>query len=207
MNHRKLKLGLIPTLSLICISTVIILSYAYFTSSSSVINTVNVGDVDIEVSEEFKPPSNWDGKEYPKVVKIHNKSKSPALIRVALIPRWVDENGKPWPGDTNFVHLEYDLGNIISPISTDPKNKWVNGEDGYHYYNTIVPKDGMTVEILKSVEAKIPPEQKDRYKDKTLIVDVKAEAVQASKDAHRKTWSNIASPSKLQEMLDSLCDK
>lgn len=207
MNYKKIKPGLIPILSLICISMVVMLSYAYFTSSSSLTNTINIGDVNVEVSEEFKPPSSWEGEKYPKVVKIHNKSKSPALIRVAVIPRWVDEKGDAWSGDTSIVQLNYANENIILKPSNSPENKWVDGDDGYYYYNTIVPTDGMTVDILKSISADIPQNKKDRYKDKTLIVDVKAEAVQATKEAHRVIWSNIVESSSLQKMLDSLCEK
>lgn len=203
----QMKLSKLAIFSLICITTLVAISYAYFISSDNVTNTVAIGDVDIEVREEFTPPKNWDGKECTKIVKIQNKSKAPTLIRVAIVPRWIDNQGNPWPGDTNIVTLNYERNNIISSTGIKPNNKWIDGNDGYYYYNTIVPTGDTTVELLKSVSANIPEELKDRYKDKTLIVDVKAEAVQATKKAHRETWSNVTEDSKLQKMLDSLCNE
>ena len=190
----------------ISISILIVTTVAYFTSQDIVVNTINVGDVDIEVSEEFTPPESWDGKAYSKIVKIKNNSKSPALIRVALVPRWVDSQGNAWPGDTSIVTLNYATDNIISNQNTTPENKWTYGDDGYYYYNTIVPTEATTVEILNSVSANIPEVLKDRYKDKTLIVDVKAEAVQATTDAYTKTWSNIININ-IKNMLNSLCSR
>lgn len=199
------SMGITVLLLLICSTILVIGTYSYFTSEDKVINTINIGDIDIEVSEEFTPPSSWDGKEWIKEVRIKNNSKSPALIRVAIIPRWVDESGNAWPGDTNIVKLNYNTQNIIDTPSTNIKDKWISEIDSYHYYNTVIPKGESTNILLQSISAEIPANFKNRYDGKTLVVDVKAEAVQATKDAHRKTWSNIQDKSDLQIMLDSLC--
>ncbi|MGL5439662.1 MAG: BsaA family SipW-dependent biofilm matrix protein [Filifactoraceae bacterium] len=207
MEKQIKSVGISVLLLLICSTILVISTYAYFTSEDRVINTINIGDVDIEVSEEFIPPSGWDGKEYKKVVQIKNNSKSPALIRVAIIPRWVDEQGNAWPGDTNIVKLNYETQNIIDTPSIETKDRWTSEIDSYHYYNTVIPKGSSTNVILNSVSANVPDNLKSRYEGKTLVIDVKAEAVQATKDAHRKTWSNIQEGSELQKMLDSLCSR
>lgn len=178
-------------------------SYSYFISLDKIDNIFDIGNVDIKVNEEFSSPVNWDGNSYKKVVKIQNDSKSESLIRVALIPRWIDENGEPWLGDTNIVTFEYI--NIIEDKTQTTDSGWIYGEDGYYYYNKIVPKGEMTKEILTSVSVDIPQQLKDRYKDKTLIIDIKSEAVQATTEAHRETWKNTNID--IQNMLDSLCDR
>lgn len=206
MSRKRIKVGAISILLLICIVTVQKISYASLTSKDKVTNTLNLGDINIEVSEKFTPPKDWNGDEYSKEVKIKNNSTAPALIRVSIIPRWVDEKGNAWPGDTNLVTLNYETNNITSNQNTTENNKWIYGNDNYYYYNTTVLKDEQTTQILKSVSANIPKELQERYKNKTLIVDIKAEAVQATKDAYKKTWNNIENQG-IHEILESLCTR
>ncbi|MCE9675702.1 BsaA family SipW-dependent biofilm matrix protein [Paraclostridium bifermentans] len=206
MSKKRIKVGIISILLLICIVTVQKVSYASLTSKDKLTNTLNLGDINIEVIEKFTPPKNWNGNEYTKEVKIKNDSKSPSLIRVSIIPRWVDDKGNAWPGDTNLVTLNYETNNIIANQNTTKNNKWIYGNDNYYYYNTIVAKGEETKQILKSVSTNIPKELKERYEDKILIVDVKAEAVQATKDAYRKTWNNIEN-NEIHKMLDDLCTR
>lgn len=206
MSRKRIKVGVISILLLICIVTVQKISYASLTSKDKVINTLNLGDINIEVIEMFTPPKDWNGDEYRKAVKIKNNSTSPALIRVSIIPRWVDEKGNAWPGDTNLVTLNYETNNIIANQNTTENNKWIYGNDNYYYYNTIVANGEETQQILKSVRANIPEELKERYKNKTLIVDVKAEAVQATKDAYKKTWSKLEHQG-IHKMLENLCTR
>lgn len=206
MSRKRIKVGAISILLLICIVTVQKISYASLTSKDKVTNTLNLGDINIEVIETFTPPKNWNGDEYSKAVKIKNNSTSPALIRVSIIPRWVDEKGNAWPGDTNLVTLNYETNNITANQNITKNDKWIYGNDNYYYYNTIVLKDKQTTQILKSVSAKIPEELQERYKNKTLIVDVKAEAVQATKDAYKRTWNNIETQG-IHKMLENLCTR
>ncbi|UOW67265.1 BsaA family SipW-dependent biofilm matrix protein [Paraclostridium bifermentans] len=206
MSRKRIKVGAISILLLICIVTVQKISYASLTSKDKVTNTLNLGDINIKVSEKFTPPKDWDGDEYSKAVKIKNNSISPALIRVCIIPRWVDEKGNAWAGDTNLVTLNYETKNIIANQNTTKNNKWIYGNDNYYYYNSIVAKGKETKQILKSVSANIPEELKEIYEDKTLIVDVKAEAIQATKEAYRKAWSNIENK-EINNMLENLCTR
>ncbi|KKY01784.1 hypothetical protein VN21_06975 [Paraclostridium benzoelyticum] len=206
MSRKRIKVGAISILLLICIVTVQKISYASLTSKDKVTNTLNLGDINIEVSETFTPPKNWNGDEYSKAVKIKNNSTSPALIRVCIIPRWVDEKGNAWPGDTNLVTLNYETNNITANQNTTEDDKWIYGNDNYYYYNTIVLNDEETTQILKSVSANIPEELQERYKNKTLIVDVKAEAVQATKDAYKRTWNNIENQG-IHKILENLCTR
>ncbi|MCU9816152.1 hypothetical protein [Paraclostridium sp. AKS73] len=70
MSRKRIKVGAISILLLICIVTVQKISYASLTSKDKVTNTLNLGDINIEVSETFTPPKNWNGDEYSKAVKI-----------------------------------------------------------------------------------------------------------------------------------------
>lgn len=203
MKKALRRVSVLSGILLILAGVLITKTYAHFIASDEIVNTIILGNVEIEVEEEFTSPENWDGKKVDKVVKIANKSNVNALIRVAIIPRWVDNQGNPWPGDTNIISCE--RVNIIDLPNINPNNKWVYGNDGYYYYNTVVPTGEATVEILNSLSASIPEELKNRYKDKTLIVDVKAEAVQAAEYVYKASWSNIQEGSELMNMLNNLC--
>ncbi|MCG4734765.1 hypothetical protein L0M92_14265, partial [Casaltella massiliensis] len=61
MSRKRIKVGAISILLLICIVTVQKISYASLTSKDKVTNTLNLGDINIEVSEKFTPPKDWDG--------------------------------------------------------------------------------------------------------------------------------------------------
>lgn len=168
----------------------------WFIDSDSKTNKFNIADVDIEIDEEFTPPANWNGDSYEKLVKVQNNSTGPALIRISIQKRWVDNNGNPWAGDTNLIQLNF---------SNNQNNLWVDGKDGYFYYNKILNKGEFTDAILDSVKLNIPDDLRDRYIGKKVIIDVKTEAVQATKDAYNEAWKNLNS--NINTMLNELCKK
>lgn len=168
----------------------------WFTDSDSVTNNFGVANVDVEIDENFTPPTDWNGSTHEKLVKVQNNSTGPALIRITIQKRWVDEKENSWAGDANFIKLNF---------SKHEGNLWVNGDDGYFYYNKILPKGEVTEAILDSVELKIPEESKERYIGKKVIVDVKTEAVQATVDGYNATWKNLSN--QIKTMLNELCNK
>lgn len=168
----------------------------WFTESDSVTNNFGVANIDVEIEEEFNQPTDWNGSSHEKLVKVQNNSTGPALIRISIQKRWVDDKENPWAGDVNFIKLNF---------SKHEGNLWVNGEDGYFYYNKILPKGEVTEAILDSVELKIPEELKERYIGKKVIVDVKTEAVQATVDGYNATWKNLNDS--IKTMLNKLCNK
>lgn len=170
-------------------------TFASFISSDKFVNRFADGDVNVEINENFKEPEGWKGEKYPKEVSVKNLSKDDSLIRVSIVPRWVDEKGEPWPGDTSFVQISF----------INVGSKWLkDNESDYYYYNEIVPKDKSSEKIIESVSANIPENLKSRYKGKTLVVDVKSESVQASKEAYSKVWSDIKNNS-IKDSLNGIC--
>lgn len=168
----------------------------WFTDSDSVTNNFGVANIDVDIDEDFKSPTNWDGSIHEKLVKVQNNSTGPALIRISIQKRWIDSNGNPWAGDTNFIKLNF---------SKNEKNFWVDGKDGYFYYSKILAEKEVTEAILDSVELNIPSDLKERYKGKKVIVDVKTEAVQATIDGYNATWKNLNDD--IKTMLNTLCNK
>ena len=168
----------------------------WFRNFDSKTNNFDVANIDVEIDENFTPSTDWNGSTHEKLVKVQNNSTGPALIRITIQKRWVDEKRNPWAGDTNFIKLNF---------SKNEKNLWVDGKDGYFYYNKILAEKEVTEAILDSVELNIPDELNDRYKNKEVIVDVKTEAVQATVDGYNATWKNLNDY--IKTMLNKLCNK
>ena len=225
---KKFMIGALVAATLIGAVALTSGTYATLTATDSVTNNLSTGSIDIEVNEnEFVDKEIWNGSKADKLVQITNNSKSPALIRVAIIPRWVDENDNPWPGDTSIVDIEFNNDSIIdsNTIPTVPTNKWVKSNDSeYYYYAEIVPSPSPDPEkpgemiyhpteaIIKSIKVEVPPELENRYEGKKLIVDVKSEAVLAApKDStadtkeavYKSTWTDITDKN-ITDMLDEL---
>lgn len=169
----------------------------WFRDFDSETNKFGVANIDVEIEEDFRPSTDWNGSSHEKVVKVQNNSTGPALIRISIQKRWVDENGNPWAGDANLIKLNF---------SEHEGNLWVDGNDGYFYYKKILAEKEVTEAILDSVELNdIPDALKERYKGKKVIVDVKTEAVQATVDGYNATWKNLNNH--IKAMLNKLCNE
>lgn len=187
MKKRNMVITSIVAMALVIPSPISKVVYAaagqvsgWFTSSDTVTNKFQAGDIKITIGENFTPPSNWHGEKVTKEAYVKNENSNDELVRVAIIPKWVDENGNSFMGNTNYANIEY---------SNDPA--WINGQDGYYYLNKVLATGETTPNIIKSVTANIPDNEKDLYKGKTLIVDVKAEAVQPTKTAYKAVWTSL----------------
>ncbi|MDZ4992218.1 hypothetical protein GNF80_04430 [Clostridium perfringens] len=132
----------------------------YFTSSDKVINNLGVGSINVKIAEKFTQKNTWNGEEISKNVKVKNTGSNGELVRVSIIPRWIDENGNPWPGDTNLVTLN--LKNTANLDDNIGKNMWINGNDGYYYYSSILP-NGTKEDIEAEENNKFNPSS--RYDD------------------------------------------
>lgn len=207
--------------------------FAIFNSSDTSTNKFKIGSIEASIAEDFTPNNSLQ-KETVKQVKIENTGKNNEILRVSIIPRWVDENGKPWLGNTDFVKLNLDTTNVLSlnELNNVGKNKWINGNDGYYYYSSILsaakntdasekdknisPKEryeksnsnaqNFTSQILNSVslnEKNMSTEDLKRYEGKKLIIDVNVEAIEPNSKAIESNWNSINS--NLKQYLENLC--
>jgi len=214
MNNIKIKkLLLIISASVIVSVGVIKTTLSAFTSNDEIVNKFEIGDVNIENEEIFKPDKPNNDGSIDKIVSVKNvTTKTPVLVRVNITPRWVeikDEEGKeieiPWSGDASDKVVTLNFDNII-PYSKDfERGKWIDGKDGYYYYTSILLaednpetkdiKENETSTILKSVKINLKDdegnnlvENPEDYEGKTLIVDVNSEAVQPTEQAYLDAW-------------------
>ena len=183
--------GLISTMIIVGGATMVRPSLALFTSQDSEINEFETGNVKIGIVENdgdgFSCQPTGTTTECTKKVQIENLTlKTDAVIRVAIVPYWQDGSGNAWPGDVSepVVHLEFHDG---------WSNSWLKIGD-YYYYTSLLPAGSKTAPLLQSVTVNIPTTPHDltsRYNGKTLVVDVKAEAVQPSVAAIKAVWPEL----------------
>ena len=196
-------------------------------------NKFETKDIDISIEELVTVKEKWKGEKIRKEVQVQNDESINVVTRVALIPRWIDRDGNPWAGDTSFLRYEFSpsLFTAIDIYIPLDKPYWVPSkhnlnEEQYFYYNDILEQDEITEILLtkiylfkesdykklseedkKTAENYLPDALIDRYEGKRLILEVKAEAVQAKEEAIKATWGETTGNPKIDEMLRVLCEK
>lgn len=166
---------------------------AYFVSEAKEVNNFSIGSVEVDIDEDnFTGGSAWEpNKDVEKRVKIINTGSAPVLVRVQLIPYWLDENNQFVAGDTSQISFNY--GEKFG-------NSWILGSDGFYYYTSVLPAGEETPLLLESVT--LPGSLSSFYEGKKLMVDVEVEAIQATQEAYKAAWTNL--PGEIEGMLHSL---
>ena len=127
------------------------------------------------------------------VSKVTNKLQTaegkgmPAMIRVAVEPRWEDKDGNPYLGDINCV--EFEFSNVTDNINT--KGSWYKANDGYYYYTSVVMPGESTNDIIKSIKLKdsVTDKEKEAFDGKELKAVVRAEAIFSGSNKWKVDWN------------------
>ncbi|GAA0099200.1 hypothetical protein UT300011_26640 [Clostridium perfringens] len=173
-------------------------SLAWFTSSDSVTNPFTTASTDnpsdsnsgIKIHEDFNKEdadNTLPGDNVTKQVNVINKATYDQLIRVKIKKVWKDAKGEEKSDlDTENIILNFEK-NLTD--SKDPKEgKWIEGSDGYYYYNGIVNPDGQTANLLESVT--LSKDTTNEFKGLKFDVVVASEGVQAANGAVNDSWKN-----------------
>ena len=191
MSNKKKKIIVISVIaSLIALTSITI---AVFTAKDEVINDFKVADIDVKVDEKWHEPDSWSGESLEKVAKVTNKLQTaegkgmPAMIRVAVEPRWEDKDGNPYLGDINCV--EFEFSNVTDNINT--KGSWYKADDGYYYYTSVVMPGESTNDIIKSIKLKdsVTDKEKEAFDGKELKAVVRAEAIFSGSNKWKVDWN------------------
>ena len=171
-------------------------SLAWFTSSDSITNPFSTASTDnpsnpnsgIKINEKFnkeEADNTLPGDTVTKQVNVINKATYDQLIRVKIKKVWKDAKGNEKSDlDTKNIILNFEK-NLTD--SKDPKEgKWIEGSDGYYYYNGIVNPDGQTANLLESVT--LSKDITNEFKGLKFDVIVDSEGVQAANGAVNDSW-------------------
>ncbi|MGG7157886.1 SipW-dependent biofilm matrix protein BsaA [Clostridium perfringens] len=171
-------------------------SLAWFTSSDSVTNPFSTASTDnpsdpnsgIKIHEDFNKEdadNTLPGDTVTKQVNVINKATYDQLIRVKIKKVWKDAKGEEKSDlDTKNINLNFE--NNLTDSNKPEEGKWIEGSDGYYYYNGIVNPDGQTANLLESVT--LSKDTTNEFKGLKFDVVVDSEGVQAANGAVNDSW-------------------
>lgn len=173
-------------------------SLAWFTSSDSITNPFSTASTDnpsnpnsgIKINEKFnkeEADNTLPGDNVTKQVNVSNTATYDQLIRVKIKKVWKDAKGKEKP-DLDTKNIKLNFGENLAD-SKDPKEgKWIEGSDGYYYYNGIVKPNEKTANLLESVT--LSEDTTNEFKGLNFDVVVDSEGVQAANGAVSDSWKD-----------------
>ncbi|ELC8345418.1 SipW-dependent biofilm matrix protein BsaA [Clostridium perfringens] len=171
-------------------------SLAWFTSSDSITNPFSTASTDnpsnpnsgIKINEKFnkeEADNTLPGDTVTKQVNVSNKATYDQLIRVKIKKVWKDAKGNEKSDlDTKNINLNFEKN--LTDSNKPEEGKWIEGSDGYYYYNGIVNPDGQTANLLESVT--LSKDITNEFKGLKFDVIVDSEGVQAANGAVNDSW-------------------
>lgn len=153
-------------------------TFAYYNQTISLDNPLSTGNYNTQFTEQFIPPTEelQPGQKWDKLVGAENTGDYPVLVRVKMEEKWVLKNGGEVTlksSDDGFTAGTYNKdtgifdadqvddtdgktekdgkkdGTVVYK-SIDTKNGWVDGGDGYWYWNGVLEKRDPENENSKS---------------------------------------------------------
>ncbi len=176
----KKKILLISALVL-CLSTATAGTLAYFTDSEKAHNVITTGGVGIEIVEKTEDGSGVEvdfpkdgvdgvmpGTAVSKIVRVKNTGESDAWIRVKLDSAVIGADGSELPEmiAENEPVMDYEI-----------LSGWIDGNDGYYYYEQIVAPEAFTDNLIEHVV--FHTGMGNEYQNCTANLIVSAQAVQS----------------------------
>ena len=172
-SRKKLVIGL--TASILCITSVVGGTLAYFTDKDARSNVVTLGHVTGTLTEtgEHVRDDNTTGKDYSNVKPGDILAKDPTV------------NLKEDSEDA-YVRVKIDYKGLTDEQAADIEavldiqEGWTKAEDGYYYYNNILSnKNDMPKSATLFTKVTIPTEWGNDEADMTFNIDATAEFIQA----------------------------
>ena len=166
-----------------CIAIAVTGTLAYFSTNDTAHNVITTGGVNIKVVEQTRNDDKtlvdfpeegiqgvMPGTSVAKIVRIQNTGVSEAWIRVKMDTSILDEQGEDLPltiGDSEKTVVEFSV-----------LTGWLDGGDGYWYYEKPVSAGETTDTLLEEVH--FSEEMGNEYQNCTANLLICAEAVQTA---------------------------
>lgn len=143
--------------------TLVVGSLAYFTKTMSIDNPFSTKKYGGETVEKFTPENNWEpGGQVTKEVQAKNTGDYDLWVRVKFDEKW-ERGGKLITGTdlsstdaANFFPASADKAvengsSVYKNLAGVNDKSWIDGQDGYFYYNKTLKKDQTTSKLLDYV--------------------------------------------------------
>uniref|UniRef100_UPI0039EBA2B8 SipW-dependent biofilm matrix protein BsaA n=1 Tax=Clostridium perfringens TaxID=1502 RepID=UPI0039EBA2B8 len=144
----------------------------------------------IKIHEDFNKEdadNTLPGDTVTKQVNVSNKATYDQLIRVKIKKVWKDAKGEE-KSDLDTKNIILNFENNLTDSNKPEEGKWIEGSDGYYYYNGIVNPKGQTANLLESVT--LSKDTTNEFKGLKFDVVVDSEGVQAANGAVSDSWKN-----------------
>lgn len=138
---------------------------AWLVSTDSLTNTFGVGEIETVVTEDFNGESKSN-------VAVQNNGNVDAWIRAQINIYWVDSDGNQmWDKPAKGIDYSLTMG---SQTAVAGDNSWVQGQDGYYYFDRPVAPNASTDKLIDTLK------DANAYDDgRKLVCDINAQAIQA----------------------------
>ena len=146
MKH-KTKLIML-TIGFIIIAMVVSITIAFYSNrGGSIDNVLTTKSSSVYIEELFNPKDNWlAGETKQKELKFGNQGERSQVIRFRIETQWLNSDGE-----------------LFKPITNTPVEiKWAEAlaeewsvftdDDGWYYYENVLPVAGETAAIMEGVE-------------------------------------------------------
>lgn len=195
-GNLKLIFVIIILITLVALAKVNRYTYSYFTVKKLSSYEGVSGDISFnaEISEKYIHEIKENNQEvFGRTINIYNDGSNDGLLRILVIPKWVNDKNDNLIGDINFIKYT-----ILD------ENKWLLGEDGYFYYRDLLGvKENINLDIIWNSND-ISEEDKKFYNDKESDIEVIIEVIQPSKECYTNMWYEI--DEEVKKVLHSLCE-
>lgn len=184
----KKKITLIAVL-VICLAMAAAGTLAYYTAEGKAHNVITSGGVNIEVVEKTIGENNTEldfpkdgikgvmpGTSVSKIVQVKNTGTSEAWVRVKVESSIAGADKKSLP-------LTLENGEPVMKYTV--QEGWIDGKDGYWYYEKPVSKDEQTIPLFKEVTFSV--NMGNEYQECTANIIVSAQAVQTANNGSTVT--------------------
>lgn len=166
-----------------CVAIAVTGTLAYFSADDTAHNVITTGGVNIKVVEQTRKDDDtlvdfpeegiqgvMPGTSVSKIVRVQNTGASEAWIRVKMDASLLDEQGNELPltmGDSEKPVIDFSV-----------LTGWLDGGDGYWYFEKPIPAGESTDTLLE--EVRFSEGMGNEYQNCTANLLICAEAVQTA---------------------------
>lgn len=135
-------------LSVLLVAAVLVggtMAYLY-ASDAAVVNEFKLADVDTVIKEDP------EGAPADKKPTVYNQGDSEVYVRARAVVVTNDESSEPVSAaDVNIRYNTEDYTNQDATWENAPENFWIDGGDGWYYYNQSLTKNASTEPLFDGV--------------------------------------------------------
>ena len=179
----KKKIISLCTVGALSVATVVGGTLAYFTDMDTADNTFSIGNVQIEIEEEFDENDAQliPGRDINKDVYVKNVGANDAYVRVHIaIPADMDDGNPEYNASKNFLHFNFTQDSVASgqwswlPEYTTEIGYRGNGAGNWNFYTATIDEEAYNVyivtyrSVLKANEKTATQALDKVYLDKTV---------------------------------------